>query len=122
MGLSQSSFPLHDSCMICFASIKLGVSIPSGSKTEDRTLTIPLLVSVRSFITGLEVKVSFSIFLISPSVLADIKEFKSKLLTYFDDISVFSKLSNTNVEFEINLFNPKPQEFSTEITSRTSLT
>ena len=122
MGLSQSSFPLHDSCMICFASIKLGVSIPSGSKTEDRTLTIPLLVSVRSFITGLEVKVSFSIFLISPSVLSDIKEFKSKLLTYFDDISVFSKLSNTNVEFEINLFNPKPQEFSTEITSRTSLT
>ena len=122
MGLSQSSFPLHDSCMICFASIKLGVSIPSGSKTEDRTLKIPLLVSVRSFITGLEVKVSFPIFLISPSVLSDIKEFKSKLLTYFDDISVFSKLSNTNVEFEINLFNPKPQEFSTEITSRTSLT
>ena len=84
-------------------------------------LKIPLLVSGRSFVTGLKVKVSFSIFQISPSVLSDIKEFKSRL-THFDDTSVFGKLSNTNAEFEINLFNLKPQEFSTEITSLTSLT
>ena len=84
-------------------------------------LKIPLLVSERSFITGLKVKVLFSIFQISPTVLSDIKELKSRL-TYFGDILVFGKLSSTNVEFEVNLFNLKPQEFSTEITSGTSLT
>ena len=83
-------------------------------------LKIPLLVSGRSFVTDLKVKVSFSIFQISPSVLSDIKEFKSRLM-YFGDTSVFGKLSNTNAKFEINLFILKPQEFSTEITSLTSL-
>ena len=82
-------------------------------------LKIPLFVSGRPFITGLKVKVLFSIFQVSPSVLFDIKEFKSRL-TYFDDISVFGKLSHTNLEFVINLFNLK--EFSTEITSYTSFT
>ena len=48
-------------------------------------LKIPLLVSGRLFVTGLKVEVLFSIFQIRPSVLSDIKEFKSRL-TYFDDI------------------------------------
>ena len=95
--------------------------MPNGSKTEETMLKISHLVSGRSFMTGLKVKVSFSIFQISPRVLCDIKEFKSRL-TDFDDISVFGKLSNTNVEFEKILFNLKPQEFSAEITSRTILT
>ena len=72
-------------------------------------LKIPLLVSGRFFLIGLKVKVSFSIFQISPSVLSDINEFKSRL-TYFDDVSVFGKLSNANVEFEIKFFNLNPQE------------
>ena len=76
----------------------------NGSKTEETMLKLSLLVSGRSFITSLKVKVSFLIFQISPSVLSDIKEFKSRL-TYFDNISVFGKRSNTNVEFQINLFN-----------------
>ena len=119
--MSQPTFSLHNCCIICFASIKLGVSIPSGSKTEETMLKIPLLVSERPFITGLKVKVLFSIFQISHTVLSDIKELKSRL-TYFDDISVFGKFSSINVEFKVNLFNLKPQEFSTEITSGTSLT
>lgn len=89
--------------MCYFVLIKQGIRIPSGAKTEEAILKIVLFISGMSFTTSLIVYVSFLMFQINPAIQSSVKKLKLKL-TYFDDILVSGKFSNTNLEFEKNLF------------------